>query len=108
MRVLASLLTVLAISSAPAGVTVPFAWTPGQIEVAVTVNGTPATFVLDTAPESSMVSSRLARQLGLAIESGGVRDFASGATLRVGSITLASERVMVMPFDTYYARGRQI
>jgi predicted aspartyl protease len=107
MRVLPSLL-VLAVSSAPAGVTVPFAWTPGQIEVAVTVNGTPATFVLDTGSEYSVVSERLAHRLALTLETGGVRDFANGVTLGVGPLTLTGQRVMLMPFDSFYARGRQI
>ena len=108
MRLLAGLLTVVAVSSAPAGVTVPFAWTPGQIEVAVTVNGTPAAFVLDTGSEYSVVSERLAHRLALTLETGGVRDFANGVALGVGALTLRDQRVMVMPFDTYYARGRQI
>jgi len=94
--------------TAPAGTTVPFAWTPGQVEVAATVNGTPATFLLDTGSEYSIVSTRLAQRLGLTLEASGGRDFAGGVALGVGPIAMADQRVMVMPFDTYYARGRQI
>ena len=93
---------------APSGVIVPFAWTPGQIEVAVTVNGTAATFLLDTGSEYSIVSARLARRLELAVDPRGARDFADGVSLGVGPLAMANQRVMVMPFDTYYARGRQI
>jgi hypothetical protein len=93
---------------APAGVIVPFSWTPGQIEVRVTANGTPATFLLDTGSEYSIFSTRLARSLGLATQPRGSRDFAVGVTIGIGPLTLADQRVMVMPFDTYYARGRQI
>lgn len=103
------LLAVLAMAiGAPAGVTVPFVWTPGQIEVGVTVNGAPATFLLDTGAEYSVVSSRLATALHLASERRGGRGFADGVTIGIGPLTLADQRVMVMPFDTYYARGRQI
>ena len=101
------LLAYLAVA-APGGVTVPFAWTPGQIEVAVTVNGTAATFLLDTGSEYSVVSTRLAERLRLATESGGARAFANGVTLGVGPLVMADQRVMIMPFDTLYARGRQI
>lgn len=97
-----------ALIGAPSGVTVPFAWTPGQIEVRVTVNRTPATFLLDTGSEYSIVSSRLAAGLPLRSARRGARDFADGVTIGIGPLTLADQRVMVMPFDTYYARGRQI
>jgi len=87
---------------------VPFAWTPGQIEVAVQVNGAPATFLLDTGSEYSIVSTRLARQFGLVTTPRGTRDFAGGVTLRIGSLTLEPRRVMVLPFDAYFQRGRPI
>jgi hypothetical protein len=98
----------LIVPAAPSGVTVPFAWTPGQIEVAVKVNGTAATFLLDTGSEYSLVSTRLARAIGLNAEPRGAREFADGVTLDVGPLTLGGQRVMVMSFDTYQARGRQI
>jgi len=107
MRIFIALLLVL-VRPAPSGVTVPFVWTPGQIEVAVIVNGASATFLLDTGSEYSIVSTRLAQQLRLTVEPRGARDFAGGVTLGVGPLVLPDQRVMVMPFDTYYARGRQI
>jgi hypothetical protein len=108
MRWIASGVFALVLHAAPAGVTMPFAWTPGQIEVAVTVNGTAATFVLDTGSEYSIVSTRLAQSLKLPAVRRGTRDFADGVTLAVGPLTLAGQRVMVMPFDTFNARGRHI
>jgi predicted aspartyl protease len=108
MRLTAAALGIVAMASAPSPVTVPFAWTPGQIEVAITVNGTPATYVLDTGSEYSIVSTRLAKQLGLSLEPSGGREFARGVTLGFGSIVMTDQRVMVMPFDSLYARGREI
>jgi predicted aspartyl protease len=101
-------LIALGFAAAPAPVTVPFSWTPGQIEVAVTVNGTPATFLLDTGSEYSVVSTRLGDALALARERRGSTTFAAGVTLGIGSLVLTGQRVMVMPFDGYYARGRTI
>jgi hypothetical protein len=108
MRWVLLALMVSAAGAAPRGVTLPFVWTPGQIEVAVSVRGAPATFLLDTGSEYSIVSTRLARELGLAIEHRGARDFAGPVDLAIGPIAMRDQRVMVMPFDTYYARGRHI
>jgi predicted aspartyl protease len=100
--------SLLATARADGPVMVPFVWTPGQIEVAVEVGGTPATFLLDTGSEYSIVSTRLAQALRLTTERRGARDFADDVTLSMKGVTLAHQRVMVMPFDTYYARGRTI
>jgi predicted aspartyl protease len=111
MRLTASLILVLVAALAAGADTtgvVPFRWTPGQIEVAVRVNGVPATFLLDTGAEYSVVSSRLASRLGLTLETRGSREFADGVALALNDIPLANQRVMVMPFDTYYQRGRDI
>lgn len=102
----AALLSVSAASSSTARI--PFTWTPGQIEIAVRVNDAPATFLLDTASEYSVVSSRLAAQLQLPLEPSHGRDFARDVRLAIGGITLEHQRVMVTPFDGYYARGRSI
>jgi hypothetical protein len=87
---------------------VPFRWTPGQIEIAVLVNGTPATFLLDTGAEYSVVSTRLAERLNLTIETRGSSRFANDVTLRMKDVFLPHNRVLVLPFDSFYARGRTI
>jgi predicted aspartyl protease len=95
-------------AAAPSFARIPFTWTPGQIEVAVRVNDAPATFLLDTASEFSVVSTRLAARLQLRLEPLHGRDFADDVALAIGPVSLEHERVMVMPFDGYYARGRNI
>ncbi len=94
--------------AAPSVARIPFTWTPGQIEIAVRVNDARATFLLDSASEFSVVSSRLAAQLHLPLEPSHGRDFADDVSLAIGGISLEHQRVMVMPFDGYYARGRNI
>lgn len=101
----------LALATAPgraAGMRVPFVWTPGQIEVKVRVDGVPATFLLDTGAEFSIVSSRLAGELSFQTEREHGRDFADDVQIDIGQIALPHQRVMVMPFDSYYDRGRAI
>ncbi len=85
-----------------------FVWTPGQIEVPVRVNGTAATFLLDTGAEYSVVSSRIAEGQHLQTERTAGRDFADDVELKVAGVRLEHQRVMVMPFDSYLARGRSI
>lgn len=76
--------------------------------MAVLVNGTPATFLLDTGAEYSVVSARLAARLGLTIENRGSRQFANDVTLTLKDVFLPHSRVLVMPFDSFDARGRAI
>jgi predicted aspartyl protease len=99
---------VLTAPGAPAVTRVPFVWTPGQIEVSVRVNGAPATFLLDTGSEYSVVSARLAAQLTLLTGRERGRDFAEDVEIDVRDAQLPHQRVMVMPFDSYYQRGRAI
>lgn len=88
---------------------IPFAWTPGQIELPVSVNGgAPVTFLLDTGSEYSIVSTAMAAKLGLKTARKLGRDFASGVTLSFGGVELPDQEVMVMPFDGYHKRGRAI
>jgi hypothetical protein len=94
--------------SGAAGTRVPFVWTPGQIEVKVRVGGIPATFLLDTGAEFSIVSSRLAGELALKAQRERGRDFAEDVQIDIRQIQLRHQRVMVMPFDSYYQRGRAI
>jgi hypothetical protein len=94
-----------------------FRWTPGQIEIPVSVQtAPPVTFLLDTGAEYSVISTALAQRLQVATERLGIRDFADRVSLAVSTATLAKgreirladQRVMVMPFDGYRQRGRAI
>jgi len=90
------------------GVTIPFSWTPGQIEVPVSVNGgAPVTFIVDTGAEYSVLSPEIAASAGVKTTRSVARDFGE-ASLAFGGITLPRERVMVMPFDNFKRQGRAI
>jgi hypothetical protein len=102
------MLASLALAGSEPVARIPFTWTPGQIELPVRVDDVPATFLLDTGSEYSVVSTRVASLLNLTTDRSRGRDFAEDITLRVGGLSLEHQRVMVMPFDTYYARGRRI
>lgn len=101
-------IALLAAPRAPAAARVPFVWTPGQIEVAVRVGDAPATFLLDTGSEFSVVSSRLVSHLAIQTSHERGRDFADDVEIDIREVRLLHQRVMVMPFDSYYQRGRAI
>lgn len=93
----------------PATIEIPFRWTPGQIEVQVSVNGSGRYwFLLDSGAEYSILDTELAEMRGIAKKPrGGGPQFASGATLVMGPVVLRPSEVMVLPLD-YRQRGRDI
>ena len=90
------MIAALVLSAAVVCQDIPFRWTPGQIEVQVSVNhGPPAWFILDSGAERSIVRD----------------DFGTngrGVTLQIGGVTLANQDVMVMPLDNFKAQHRDI
>ena len=80
--------------------TIPFRWTPGQIEVQVSVNRRPPVwFIVDTGAEYSILSRALAGDGG---------NFMHDVSLRVGSVELAHQDVMVLPLENFRKQGRSI
>ena len=89
----------LALVALLACIDIPFRWTPGQIEIPVSVNGRPPVrFVLDSGAEVSIVGSDLAQSLGAT----------NGVDLDVGGVRLKKQNVMVMPLDNFKAQHRDI
>jgi predicted aspartyl protease len=88
---------------------IPFRWTPGQIEVQVSVNGHPGEwFVVDTGAEYSILDQQLAKSLQLPVFRRGQRDFARGVTLRIGAVELSDQEVMILPLENFRRQGRAI
>ena len=83
---------------------IPFRWTPGQIEVQVSVNKhEPIWFIVDTGAEYSIIDTEVAKSYGL---SGG--RFVDGVTLAIGPVTLRDQRVMLLQLDNFRRQKREI
>lgn len=92
-----------------ASTTIPFRWTPGQIEVQVSVNGTaPRWFIVDTGAEYAVLQAEFAAALGLRTSPRRGREFADGVSLRFGGIELKNQEVMVLPLENFKRQGRPI
>ena len=72
------------------------------------MNDAPATFLLDSASEYSVVSSRLFGSAGLQLDRTRGRDFAEDVTISTAARPSSISASWCMPFDPYYARGRRI
>jgi len=96
-----------------ASVDVPLIKSGGFYFVDVEVNGSPTRFTLETGANFFAMGERLARRLGLRIDTitgpgGRVMAVANVSTLRFGGATLSSLRVQVMPMfndPTYAGEG---
>lgn len=89
--------------------TIPFRWTPGQIEVQVSVNDAPAVwFVVDTGAEYSVLDREFAGSLGIAGTRRGTRDFARDVALRIGDVLLRDQEVMLLSLDNFRDQRRPI
>ena len=90
--------------------TLPFRWTPGQIEIEVSVNGKPPIwFIVDTGAEYSILDIETSKAMGLkpSIHQYG-RDFVEGARLSSGSVAIPAPRIMLMPLDNFRRQKREI
>src|ERR1044071_5396662 len=83
---------------------IPFRWTPGQIEVQVSVNGNPPIwFIVDTGAEYSILDREVAKSYAL-----DGSQFADGVTLAIGPVTLRDQRIMLMQLDNFRRQKREI
>ena len=83
---------------------IPFRWTPGQIEVQVSVNKhEPIWFIVDTGAEYSSIDTEVAKSYGLR---GG--RFVDSVTLAIGAVTLRDQRVMLLQLDNFRRQKREI
>jgi hypothetical protein len=77
--------------------TIPFRWTPGQIEVEVSIDRRPPVwFIVDTGAESSIVARSLAGERG---------DLLRDVSLRIGPVELAHQDVRVLPLENFKKQG---
>jgi predicted aspartyl protease len=82
-----------------AAISIPFRWTPGQIEVQVSVNGRPPVwFIVDTGAEFSILSRALADELHVT----------SHACLALRPLRPLCGEVMILPLENFKKQGREI
>src|SRR5262245_18695993 len=105
---IALMLAVPLMASAPISV-VPFRWTPGQIEVQVSVNSNaPVWFILDSGSEFGILDQEYAHRLGLSSSPRRGRLFARGVSLRLGGIEMKNQEVMIFSLENFRRQRRKI
>ena len=89
---------------------IPFRWTPGQIEVQVSIEGrSPIWFVLDSGAEFSMLDEEVAKswKVGPIVRSGG-RERIENAAVRIGSLSLPRQPFTLWALDNFRRQKRDI
>jgi predicted aspartyl protease len=88
---------------------IPFRWTPGQIEIEVSVSARrPVWFILDSGAEYSIIRTDIAEELGLTPERRMARDFVSDVSFDIGGVKLVRQDAMVLPLDNFKQQHRDI
>ena len=92
-------------ASAPArdAMNIPFRWTPGQIEIQVSIEGKPPIwFILDSGAEFSMLD----REIGKTFKLGDER--IKNVTIRIGPVTLKNQTLRLWNLDNFRRQKRDI
>lgn len=105
--VLASFIPLLA---EPAPVRIPFRWTPGQIEIQVSIDGrAPIWCILDSGAEFSMLDARVAETLKIGpVVRHGSRERIENVSLRIGLVTLRRQNLTLWNLDNFRRQKREI
>jgi aspartyl protease len=94
----------------PAAIEIPFRWTPGQIEVQVSIQGrSPIWCVLDSGAEFSMLDATVAKELEIGpIVRRGDRERVENASVRIGPLTLTRQAFTLWALDNFRRQKRDI
>lgn len=107
--VAASLIAIASLASdaaEPRSIEIPFRWTPGQIELQVSINGRdPIWCILDSGAEFSMLDRETSRTLGLAPTHGKQIE---NLTLEIGPLRLPRQTVTLWALDNFRRQNRDI
>jgi hypothetical protein len=89
---------------------IPFRWTPGQIEIQVSIDGrNPIWCILDSGAEISMLDYETAEMLGLGpSHKQGGRDHIGNLTLQIGALKLLRQTVTLWKLDNFRRQKREI
>jgi len=100
MRMLALLAACLCAVPAVAAIEIPFRWTPGQIEIAVLIDGRgPVWCILDSGAEFSMLDRETAAQLGID---------GKDVTWTIGALTMRHQSMRLWQLDNFRRQKRDI
>ena len=95
-----SLLLLLLSPAKPAPIEIPFRWTPGQIEIQVSIEGrAPIWFILDSGAEFSMIDAEVAKTLKLKPEN---------ATVTIGPLRMTGLDLTLWNLDNFRRQKREI
>lgn len=115
MRTIAFLLGWLALflvnaAECRAAVEIPFRWTPGQIEVQVSIQGRPPIWcVLDSGAEFSMLDAETAGTLKIGpVVRHGARERIENVSVRIGPVTLRRQAFTLWALDNFRRQKRDI
>ncbi len=89
---------------------IPFRWTPGQIEVQVSIQGRPPIWcILDSGAEFSMLDEAVAKTLKIGpIVRRGARERIESAAVRIGSFPLPRQPFTLWALDNFRRQKRDI
>jgi len=113
MRASAFLLIVssaLCCMAAERALEIPFRWTPGQIEVQVSIDGRPPIWcILDSGAEFSMLDAEVAKtlKLGPGVRRGG-RERIENVTLAIGPVRMRGQSMTLWSLDNFRRQKREI
>lgn len=92
--------------TANASIEIPFRWTPGQIEIQVSVDGrAPLWFVLDSGAEFSMFDVTTAKELGIGRAA---RERLENVTWKIGALTMRGQTLVLWSLDNFRRQKREI
>ena len=89
---------------------VPFRWTPGQIEIQVSIDGRPPIWcILDSGAEFSMLDDQVANalELGRSVRRG-TRERVENVTLTIGSVVMPGQTLTLWSLDNFRRQKRDI
>jgi len=88
----------------------PFRWTPGQIEIEVSIDGrAPIWCILDSGAEFSMVDAKVAAALKLGpVVRHGTRERIENVSVRIGPVILGGQNLTLWNLDNFRRQKREI
>ena len=89
---------------------IPFRWTPGQIEIQVSIEGrAPIWCILDSGAEISMIDAEVAKTMDFGpIVRRGAREHLENVSVRIGTLTLKQHDFTVWALDNFRRQKRDI